>query len=390
MRKIFPVFLLFQVALFGAIDFSVMDCFQEKWTRGEIEERLGLFLQKDGHVGSFFSIDQEGLTLYNLPETQKDREIEYRLKFARERHAHRQQEKKKNLVGVKIALDPGHFGGVFARLEERYIDIPPSLERSDQIRFDEGTLSFLTASYLKVLLEKEGANVMITRDQIGKGVYPENFFEWLSKNPKLWSGEISLRKLFRKQYNPLDLRARAEKINAFAPDLTIVIHYNSHDVEESSSSNNSVAANNYNLVFVPGAFCRGELAEYENRFEFLRLLASDDLHQSLCLSRAILRQFSKHLEVPVVAKEDGLRYLDRVCLQLEEGVFARNLALTRLIHGPVCYGETLIQNNIDECRNLSRTDFVIDGKKCSSRVKQVAEAYFDGIIEFLFAEQPKE
>jgi len=224
---------------------------------------------------------------------------------------------------------------------------------------------------------------MLTRDQIGKGVYREDFFDWLKNNPQLWKGEVSLNKLFRKYYNPLDLHARAEKINAFAPDLSIVIHYNSHHVETEYSSNNAIAANNYNLVFIPGAFCRNELATQESRYEFLRLLTSTDLNESLGLSSSILEQFTKKLNIPTVAEADGANYLNTVCMKINEGIYARNLALTRLIHGPICYGETLIQNNIDECLNLSRTDFVIHGTPCSSRVRKVAEAYFEGIKIFL-------
>ncbi|NGX37438.1 MAG: hypothetical protein K1000chlam2_00594 [Chlamydiae bacterium] len=384
MKNFFLVFLFCHVFAFGSREFSDFDKFQGRWTRADMEERLGLFLQKDGRVASYFSLSDDALVIYNAPETQKNREAEYELKLAPTKNESGSYEKKqKSLVGVKIAIDPGHLGGPYARLEERFIDIPPSLERPEPIQFDEGTLSFLTAVYLKILLEREGAIVMMTRDQVGKGVYGEDFFDWLKKNPDLWKGEISLNKLFRRFYNPLDLRARAAKINAFEPDLSIVIHYNSHEVEEEYSSNHCVASSNYNLVFIPGAFCRNELVEYENRYEFLRLLASEDLPRSMQLSSEILREFNHQLDVPVVSKIDGAHYLDKVCIKVEDGIYARNLALTRLIHSPVCYGETLIQNNINECINLNRRDFVIDGRPCSSRIKQVAEAYFAGIKNYI-------
>lgn len=297
MWKLYSIFLLLQAALFGSVNFSDFDQFHGRWTRAEIEERLGLFLQKEAKLSSYFSLDNDAFTLYNAPDSQKDREMEFRMVLAKEKKGPEKEVKKKDLVGLKIAIDPGHLGGPYARLEERYIDIPPSLEREEQIQFDEGTLSLLTATYLKILLEKEGAIVMVTRDRVGEGVYPQHFFDWLGKNPQLWSSEVSLNKLFRKYYNPLDLRARAQKINEFGPDLTLVIHYNSHHVEEEYSSNHCVTSRNYNLVFIPGAFCRGELAEYENRYEFVRLLVGEDLHRSLYLSRSILANFNKTLGV---------------------------------------------------------------------------------------------
>ena len=384
MKHFFLGILFSHILTFAASDFSDFDSYQGRMTRSEIEEKLGVFLQKDGDAGSYFTLDDHAFTLYTASETEKERAVEYSLTLASQKMDKAvQPEGRKDLVGVKIALDPGHLGGDYARLEERYIDIPPSLERKELIQFDEGSLCFLTAVYLKLLLEKEGAVVMITRDQIGKGVYEEDFFDWLKKNPQLWLGEVSLNKIYARYYNPLDLLARAKKINEFSPDLTVVIHYNSQDPEAGKSSNHHVAAQNYNMVFIPGAFCRNELADRETRYEFLRLLLREDVKESAVLSRKILEQFSQYLEVPVITKNDGAHYLDRVCLKIYEGVYARNLALTRLIHGPICYGETLIQNNVDECVNLSRQDFVIDGRPCSSRLKQVAEAYYEGIKNYL-------
>lgn len=380
----FFLFLICIVASVGASDrFKDFEWAQETLTRAEVEKRLGCYLQKDGRVGSFFTVGKDGFLLFDASETDSKRSVDFTLKFAKSKINKTLKKKRANLVGVKIALDPGHLGGAYARLEERYIDIPPSIERKEPIQFDEGTLSFLTAHYLKILLEKEGAIVMITRDQIGKGVYEEGFFDWLKHSSNLWSGQVSLSNLFKRYYNPLDLRARAQKINVFSPDLTIVLHYNSHHVEEEYSSNNCVSSKNYNLVFIPGAFCRNELVEEDSRYEFMRLLVTSDLEESTKLSKCILEAFDQKLKVPVIDASDGARYLEKVCLEVEKGVFARNLALTRLIHGPVCYGETLIQNNIDECLNLARKDFVINGVSCSSRIKEVAEAYFEGIQTYL-------
>ncbi len=352
--KIILVLSLFCIASLGAYDFSDFDAHQEKWTRPEIEKRLKLFLQKDEKIAEYFSISDDLLTLYDSPVSQSERGVDFCLRLiSKAKEQEKKVEKKKSLIGMKVAIDPGHLGGKYARLEERFIDIPPSLERKEVIRFDEGTLSLLTAKYLKLLLEKEGAEVMLTRTEIAQGVYEKDFFSYLKDSPELWWGETPLSELFRKHYNPLDLRARAEKINAFSPDLSIVIHYNSAEATDGARSNHGVTASNYNMVFIPGAFCHGELAKSESRHEFIRLLVTEDLPQSLSLSRSILSEFVSHLAVPIVSSNDKARYLDSVCLKLDEGVYARNLGLTRLIHGPVCYGETLIQNNIYECQNLN-------------------------------------
>lgn len=383
MKKFFLVFLIFPFALFAQVDFSHFDSYQNQLTQKEIQERLDSFAGRGNDARRYLSITEEALILYNAPAGKVERKIEYELTLAPKAKKQKKVSPRKSLIGAKVAIDPGHFGGDYAHLEERYIDIPPSLEREDTIQFDEGTLSFLTAAYLKILLEKEGAIVMLTRDQVGKGAYREGFFDWLKKHPYLWSGEVALNKLFRRHYNRLDLRARCEKINAFGPDLSVMIHYNSHAGRDEVSSNHDVVSNNFNLVFVGGAFCSNELIDPESRYEFFRLLVSDDFSRSVKLSRSILDKFVSKLKVPVVSAADGSRYLESVCHEVEPGVYARNLALTRLVHGPICYGESLVQNNIDECLNLARKDFVINGLHCSSRIKEVAEAYFEGIKEYL-------
>lgn len=369
-------------------NFSDFDLYQKKVARSELEEKLALFLKKEPRLEGYFELSDEFLKIFSGLPTDKERKLEYTLELAPTALASQGQTapQDKSLVGVKIALDPGHFGGPFAYLEERFIDIPSSEfseeEEGYSLQFDEGTLSYLTASYLKILLEKEGAIVYLTRRGIGEGGLPSGFFDWLKENPKLWTSDTTLRKLF-KLYNQADLYARAEKVNAFAPDLSVILHFNAHTQPGQNDSNSRVTAHNFNLVFIPGAFNAAELGSERSRYEFLRLLLGKDLYRSLALSRSILTAFTDHLRVPIVCELDEARYLESACLKVEEGIYARNLTLTRLIHGPLCYGESLIQNNANEAVHLSKRDFVIDGVSCSSRIKEVAEAYFQGIKEYL-------
>jgi len=68
------------------------------------------------------------------------------------------------------------------------------------------------------------------------------------------------------------------------------------------------------------------------------------------------------------------------CLPTEaNGVYCRNLQLPRYIHSPIVYGETLYQDNFNECKLLStETD-----KTKNKRIQQVADAYFKGILNYV-------
>jgi hypothetical protein len=103
------------------------------------------------------------------------------------------------------------------------------------------------------------------------------------------------------------------------------------------------------------------------------------LEQSITLSSAVISSFEKNLQVKT-AKQKDAEYLTEGCLPTSEsGVFCRNLQLPRYIHGPLVYGETLYQDNVSECVLL----FKETDKTKNERVQQVAEAYFQGVLDFV-------
>ncbi len=259
------VVLLLCFANVYGVDLHDFDRYQNQLTRSQVEQKIKTYLEKDPSVSDYYRITDESLTILDLKQGQ----VEYVLLFA----AAPQPDKpkiKKTLQKARIAIDPGHFGGAFAELEERFIAIPSG---NKLLSFNEGTLTYLTALALKELLEKEGAEVFVTRSDIGRGAIKESFFEWLEKQPHLWISGDSLPQLFRKYYNRADLIARADLINAFAPDVTIMIHYNDHPMDEKDT----VAQANYNIIFIPGAFSCNELSRPQDRYEFLRLVVTDKL-----------------------------------------------------------------------------------------------------------------
>jgi hypothetical protein len=132
-------------------------------------------------------------------------------------------------------------------------------------------------------------------------------------------------------------------------------------------------------MFIPGAFMKKEISKKENRLDFLRLSITDQLDESLLLAKEIARCTSKRLQVSLAGKES----LKTSSIYASEGVFCRNLALTRLIHSPVCYGETLFQDNFEESKRLSREELFVGGMLASKRIEDVAKGYFDGIKYYL-------
>ena len=380
MIKIFFLLLIFASCRLAALDFSDFELYQGLFTREEISARIKAYLEKETQIGMFYQLTDDAFYIGDLA----NQKIDFTLRLANTSSPQKKcHEESRGLQGAKIAIDPGHFGGIFAEIEERYVKISAQeANHTDPIVIEEGSLTFLTALELKSLLEAEGAKVILTRDCIEKGAINQDFFSWLRDHPQIWASKDPLSKLFRNYYNREDLKQRALKINDFHPDITLILHFNGHLTEEEKQQNKKVTDSNFSLAFIPGAFCALELQTSQERYEFLRLLLTDHIDNSLRLSRCLAKQFEVVLQVPLLGDAEKPSYIEKMCLEVSDGIYARNLALTRLVHSPLCYGETLIQNNKHEIHKLSAKDSEIAQIPCPNRIKEVARAYFNGVKEY--------
>src|SRR5436190_6599113 len=87
------------------------------------------------------------------------------------------------LKGVRIALDPGHFGTTLeeAKVEQKYLFFPGS---ADTVKLFESALTFNTAVILKSMLEEQGATVMMTRNQANHTSFGLTFSDWMKNDKK--------------------------------------------------------------------------------------------------------------------------------------------------------------------------------------------------------------
>lgn len=313
----------------------------------------------------------------------------------------------KPLTGLRIAIDPGHISGdlEMAELEGKYVKMRAS--RTDgrkAIAFFEPYLTMITALLVRDQLEAMGATVLLTKAEPGKSVFGQPFGLWHNNSldstlkAERAEGNLSARQvthyqqratlaeLFSKFYNRADLRARAKKINDFHPDLTLIIHYNIHspnwDKRDTEGFFTPTDAN-YSMAFTPGAFYRGELAEPIDRLSLLRCILTDDVPRSKALCDEFIRTSEQYTGVKPVEANSDLPYLKKYSVFTgAPGVFARNLFLTRRVWGPMCYGESLCQDNEQEAFLLSQRDMDVHGYVAPRRLAEVADAYVMAVMRY--------
>lgn len=399
------------------------------------QAKLDSYFSKDKEVLNYVRVDEKGIAIYANPETKgQDGKPEIRLNWQQvdslkkvisgipEKEAEKLIASKDSmsyfiqkdsllhthatqLKGMRIAIDPGHLGGSYemGEIEARCMKL--GIDSTHCIQLEEGNLTFATANILKKKLEAQGAIVMLTRPDTGVSSLGITYYEW-KRRMKSRAYEDSLLKvglltdkevrslhiniddssvgmnkgLFSNVFSSMDLSERSRKINEFNPDLTVIIHYN---VNEKNKGWTHTTDKDFVMAFVGGCISSKDLKSYAGRVNFLRLLITDDIENSIQLSSLVVNNLSKDLKVPVVKREDA-SYLSEHCLSTpKEGVYSRDLALARLTQGTLVYGEPLYQDNAKECMLLSGAGENITGGNTPSRIEMVANAYYKGILDYV-------
>lgn len=312
------------------------------------------------------------------------------------------------LKGVKIAIDPGHMGeDLWDKRTGKYV------RHTDGRYLSEGILALQVSLLLKRDLENLGAEVLLTRvtaDPVSKIPYEQLELEPYIKNEiresihqpwfqsllsagtgqKLFTAfdkSSQIKKLFspssRYTYYILreDLWSRANIINEFNPDITLIVHF---DVVPGGQDGHGLnpKAPNQTKIFIAGGFLENELASRNTRKQFAKkLLDQKQWDDSVNLSKKILTQFNKQMGLTFPTGFSGSK-------TVAPGIFARNLGLTRAIdNSAIAYLECLFYNRPEEFNALTqyKYDMYINGKnyQYSDRLKQVADSIRDGVLDYV-------
>jgi hypothetical protein len=263
-----------------------------------------------------------------------------------------QQDDHEPLSGLKIALDPGHLGGRWAKLEERWFQIGLSTPVT------EGDLTLRIAQLLAPRLRALGADVVLVRstpNPVTKLRPPELKAQAIASlldrgvvnvlrsysGPADPNRELSVdweaEKLF---YRIGEIHSRAHLVNEeLKPDLVLCLHFNAEPWGDPSQP--VLVKTNHLHLLVNGAYNSAELAYDDQRFAMLIKLLNQVYPVELRCAEAVGRSMAAATGLPPY-----IYTTPNATMVGKSGyVWARNLLANRLYECPVIYIEPYVMNN---------------------------------------------
>jgi hypothetical protein len=297
----------------------------------------------------------------------------------------------RSLEGVTIGLDPGHLGGEWARMEERWFQIGAGM-----VPVAEGDMTLRTARLLAARLKEAGANVELVRDAAGPvtKLRPEDLREAaraelqreglrfirdkydgpadpLKMNSVQWTSEL----LF---YRTAEIQERARVVNRrLKPDMVLCLHYNAEAWGDPKSP--KLVNKDHLHVMVNGNYSAGELALDDVRYAMLVKLLGRCYSEELPLAEHVANSISEATGLP------PYQYTTPNAVRVGSNpyVWARNLLANRLYACPVVYIEPYVMNSPEVWDRVQAGDYegrkLIDGKMRESIYREYARAVAEGV-----------
>jgi hypothetical protein len=298
------------------------------------------------------------------------------------------------LAGLRIALDPGHLGGEWAKMEERWFQV------NDTKPVTEGDLTLRVARLLAPKLKSLGAKVLFVRNSTEPitSMRPDDFKTLARKiliqngvprprdevlNPKDPEKEGTIR--FQSEilfYRYSEIRHRAVLVNTkLHPDLVLCLHFNAEGWGDPASP--TLIDNNHLHLLVNGSYLKDELELDDERFEMIRRLLSRAYDEELPLADTVASAMAKATGLPAY----GYPTTQTTTHVGSTGyVYARNLLATRLYRCPVVYCEPYVMNSKDGFARIQAGDYeemkTVNGVERKSIFREYADSVADGLATY--------
>ena len=394
-------------------DYRRLDPYQETTTREEFVRALETLYAPRGGWQAFVRVDPEAAVMRKTSVPLDDL---YTLRFATD-DAHRRAlpatswrgrallppatpPADRPLAGVRVAIDPGHLGGRWARLEERWFRL------GDAAPVMEGEMTLLTAGHLAERLRALGAeraDLVRDRPEPITPLRPSDLVEQarfllaergVRHPPNLYDGPLDPNRPSSVLWNAenlftrADIRARARRVNAdLRPDLVLCLHYNAEAWGDPAAP--ALVPRNHLHLLVNGCYEPDEIARDDVRCEMLWRLLARTGSEELAAARPVAAALASATGLPAYQYTG----LNAIPTDGSPYVWARNLLANRLYACPVVYCEPYVMNSPEVFARSQAGDYEgtrdFGGVPRKSLVREYADAVADGLAEYYRARPAK-
>lgn len=369
-------------------DWPALDRFQETITAGTFVELLGELYSPDGGMIPYLRYGHQSVAVYtSVVQTGAPLFV---LRFAA---SDAPGPETRPLDGLHIALDPGHIGGAWARMEERFFLV----DRQRDWPVQEAAMNLFVARLLRDRLVASGAKVTLVKDDFepmsatgpdallktaGALPPPESRFAHLPAEFVESSRRDAQRKEVERQFYRTDeIAARAARLNnEIKPDVTLCIHFNAtgYGDDKTLYEENGLA------FFVHGNYLARELADDGQKYFLLSKLLERAHVTGQGLAESIAAAFVEATGLPPAYRMGAGGAMHPLGTNFY--VYARNLAANRQFAGPVIFLEPYFMNNRTTYARIQAGDYdgerAIDGRMYRSIFREYADAVAAGVKAF--------
>ena len=352
-----------------APDWRALDIYQNAITRTEFERLLTDVFTTGPAWRTFIGLDDAEASI-------QTGEGVYLLRFGQENPAPRHWRATSELPpaaagqplsGLRIAIDPGHIGGAWAKMEERWFVV------GEGTPVQEGDMTLHVAKLLKPRLEALGATVSLVRETTEPvtPIRPEVLLTTAGDNSKL------AERLF---YRTAEIRARADLVNlTLKPDLVLCLHFNAEAWGDPHHPT-LIDRTHFHLI-LNGAYNDDEVLLADQRFSLLRKLLQRTHAEEVLVGSTVATTFAEISGLPPYVyppdSKNALPVLGQPFL------WVRNLIANRLYDCPVIFMEPYVMNSTLDHARIQAGDYdglrEISGINRPSIFREYADALSAGL-----------
>ena len=276
------------------------------------------------------------------------------------------------LAGLKIAIDPGHIGGPWAKMEERWFVVGTATP------VQEGDMTLQVANLLKPKLEDLGATVSLVRNKTEPvtPIRPDALLS-LAQESATGSPQKLAERLF---YRTAEIRARADLVNlTHKPDLVLCLHFNA---EAWGDPNQPTLIDRTHLhLLLNGSYTDEEILLADQRFAMLQKLLQRTHQEEALVGATVADTFAEVSGLPPYIYPPESKNVRPVAGH--PYLWARNLLANRLYDCPVIFMEPYVMNSTIDHARIQAGDYdglrEINGKTQPSIFREYADALAEGL-----------